>query len=96
MILVHNRHPLARNPQATIERIYREIHEPPFRHDFDQVDYDRPDYDTDLGMPGLHKVRARVEHVDREPSIPPELFTRYADLSFWTKPENNRRGVTVL
>jgi sulfotransferase len=87
---------LVRDPQATIDRIYREIGEPPFTHDFEHVEYERPDFDANLGMPGLHKVRPRVEHVSREPSIPPELFSRYADLSFWTKPENNKHGVAVL
>lgn len=87
---------LAQDPEATIERLYRALGEPPFRHDFDRVEYDRPDYDAHLGMPGLHKVRSRVEHADREPGIPPELFKRYADLSFWAKGEGNRRGVTVL
>jgi sulfotransferase len=87
---------LVRDPQATIERIYRELGEPLFKHDFDNVEYDHPEFDAGLGMPGLHKVRSRVAPVSREPSIPPELFSRYADMSFWTKPENNKRGVTVL
>jgi sulfotransferase len=87
---------LVGDPEATIGRLYRELGESPFRHDFDRVEYDQPDYDAHLGMPGLHKVRSRVERVDREASIPPELFKKHADLSFWSRPESNRRGVTVL
>lgn len=87
---------LVRDPRLMMRRLYEELNEPPFDHDFNHVVYDEPDYDAALGMPGLHKVREKVEVTKREPCIPPDLFTKYADTQFWLKPDMNRRGVTIL
>jgi sulfotransferase len=85
-----------RDPGATIARLYRELQEPAFTHDFDNIVYDEPDYDATLGMPGLHQVRPRVGHQDRAPCIPPDIFATYAESSFWKRPDMNRRGVVML
>lgn len=87
---------LVRDPRQTMQRLYEELKEPPFQHDFDNVAYDAPDYDAAIGMPGLHKVREKVEHQQREPCIPPDIFAKYADASFWRRPDMNPRGVTML
>lgn len=83
-------------PERTLRLIYQEIDEPWFAHDFNNVAYDEPDYDALLGMPGLHKVRQKVEHQVRKPAIPPDLFAKFAHTQFWEKPELNVRGVRVL
>jgi sulfotransferase len=87
---------LATNPQAVMVRLYRELGEPAFTHDFANVAYDEPDYDANLGMPGLHKVRAKVELEKRRPGIPPDLFDRYGSANFWLQPEANVHGVTII
>ncbi len=87
---------LAEQPRRTMERLYAALGEAPFEHDFDHVEYDEPDYDAHIGMPGLHKVRARVGMEKRSLVIPPELFAKYAPMAFWTKSELNRHGITVL
>lgn len=87
---------LAKRPQHTLDCLYAALGEAPFRHDLDHVDYDEPDYDAHLGMPGLHKVRAQVAFQQRNPGIPPDLFAKYASASFWAKPELNTRGVTII
>lgn len=87
---------LVKRPQATLDRLYAELGEQPFAHDFEHVEYDEPDYDAQIGMPGLHKVRERVSYEAKQPSIPPDLFAKYASASFWTKPELNPRGITIL
>jgi sulfotransferase len=95
-LIVINYEKLVREPQVIMRRLYEVLHEPLFQHDFDHVVYDEPDYDAAIGMPGLHKVRERVEYEKREPCIPPDIFAKYADTTFWLKPEMNRRGVTIL
>jgi sulfotransferase len=95
-LILINYEKLVREPQAIMKRLYGELHEPLFEHDFNHVTYYAPDYDAAIGMPGLHKVREKVEYQKREPSIPLDIFTKYADTSFWLKPEMNRRGATVL
>jgi len=95
-LIVINYDQFTAQPKATIGRLYEALGETPFDHDFDHVTYDEPDYDADLGMPGMHKVREKVEPEKREPCIPPDIFAKYADTNFWLKPELNRRGVIVL
>ncbi|MGF6767457.1 sulfotransferase [Paraburkholderia sp. GAS33] len=83
-------------PEKVLRSLYSELGEPWFDHNFNNVVYDEPDYDALLGMPGLHKVRQKVEHQARKPSIPPDLFTKFVQTHFWEKPELNLRGVRIL
>ena len=87
---------LAKNPQQTLQRLYAELGEAPFAHDFHNVVYDEPDYDANLGMPGMHKVRETVAYQERKACIPPDLFAKYEGANFWLKPELNTRGVKIL
>lgn len=87
---------LVRRPEATLHRLYEELGEPPYTHDLEHVNYAEPDYDAQLGMPGLHSVRPVVRYESRTPRIPPDLFTKYAKTEFWSQPELNTRGVLVL
>lgn len=95
-LIVINYDRLVHEPSSTIRRLYQELHEPWFDHDFNHVAYDEPNYDEAMGMPGLHKVREKVEPQKREPCIPPDIFAKYADATFWLKQEMNRRGAVVL
>lgn len=74
---------LARHPERTMRLVYEFLGEPWFAHDFDSVEYDEPEFDTQLGAPGLHSVKRRVEWVERQTVLPPDLFDRYSALSFW-------------
>lgn len=74
---------LAQAPEKCLRLVYDFIGEPWFEHDFDNVQYDAPEFDQALGVSGLHKVRARVELKDRRTVLPPDLFEQYAALSFW-------------
>lgn len=95
-LIVINYDTFVRDPKAMMMRLYAELDEPVFAHDYDNVVYDEPDYDAHLGMPGMHKVRGKVEHRSRQPCIPPDLLAKYADANFWLKPEANRKGALVL
>jgi sulfotransferase len=95
LIIVPYEH-LVREPERTLRRLYDEIGETWHAHDFNNAVYDEPDYDALLGMPGLHKVRQKVEYQERKPCIPPDLFAKYSGTGFWTKQELNTRGVTII
>jgi sulfotransferase len=84
------------NPHAAMRRLYEAVDEPFFQHDFDKVQYDEPAFDADLGMPGLHRVRARVARDPRPPAIPPDLFAKYADSSFWRLRPGERHRATII
>jgi sulfotransferase len=95
MILVEYQ-ALTRAPQATMELLYRMLGEPLFRHDFDNVEYNADEFDLALGTPGLHKVRRKVEWVERETLLPPELFERFRNDMFWRQPNLNVRNVPII
>jgi sulfotransferase len=85
---------LARNPAGVLNGLYKELGEPAFSHDFENIAFDATDYDTTLGIPGFHSVRPRVDYREREPVIPPDIFAKYAETAFWLRPES--RGAVVL
>lgn len=87
---------LVKDPRKTLDRLYAELNEPTFTHDFTNVVYDENDFDSHVGMPGLHTVRPEVAYKERKPSIPPDVFSKYAATHFWEKSELNTRGVTIL
>jgi len=47
-------------------------------------------------MPGLHQVKQTVAYEARKPCVPPDIFTKFAGTSFWTKPELNTREVSII
>lgn len=95
LIFVNYDH-LVREPARALQRLYRELGEPYFAHDFNHVVYDEPDYDSHIGMPGLHTVRSKVEHRERKPCVPPDIFAKYAGSHFWTNQELNPRSVLTI
>jgi len=87
---------LARAPQKVIPLIYRFIEAPLYEHDFDNVEYDAPEFDLPLGTPGLHKVQPKVEFKQRRPVIPPDLFEKYSQMSFWNDPSGSSAHVITV
>jgi sulfotransferase len=74
------------------------IGEPRFAHDVDKVSFDASDYDQRAGTPGLHEVLPRVtaSTAARATILPPDLFRRFENDSFWRHPELNPRKVLVV
>src|SRR5262249_13215108 len=65
---------LTAQPAAVIGRLYELLELPPFAHDFENLEFDEPEFDAQLGVPGLHKVRRRVAVNQRTTILPPDLF----------------------
>lgn len=80
---------LAQTPERVMRLIYEFLGEPWFEHDFENVHYDAPAFDEALGISGLHRVRPRVRLESRRTVLPPDLFERYAQLSFWRSGEGS-------
>lgn len=75
---------LAQAPAKVMGLLYQFLGEPAFEHDFNNVNYDAPDFDQPLGVPGLHRVKPKVEFIERRTLIPPDLFDKYSKMTFWT------------
>jgi sulfotransferase len=78
-----------------IDRLYDILGEDRFPHDFDNLDYEEPEFDRYLGLPGMHTVKKRVAPPSRETILPPDLFKHYSE-EFWSSPGENPRSVIVL
>ncbi len=87
---------LARAPQSTMHHLYSVLGEPLFDHDFDNIDYAADDFDLALGAPGLHTIRRKVDWIERQTVLPPELFRRFDGDMFWRHPDANIRGVPII
>jgi sulfotransferase len=87
---------LARAPASTMQHLYTFLGEPSFEHDFENVEYEAVDFDLALGTPGLHTVRRKVEWIERQSVLPPELFQRFAHDMFWRVPGANVRQVPII
>ena len=80
---------LAQAPERVLRLVYEFLGEPWFEHDFCNVTYDAPAFDEALGVSGLHRVRPRVAIEPRRTVLPPDLFEKYAQLSFWRDSEGS-------
>ena len=74
---------LVRKPSAVMSAVYQFLELPPFEHDFNNVVFDSPKFDQNLGIDGLHRVHKKVEPMTRETILPPELFEKYNNMTFW-------------
>lgn len=84
---------LAQAPQKVVPLVYRFLGEEPYAHDYTDVGYDAPAFDSTLGVHGLHKIRPVVALEERATVLPPDLFEQYAALSFWKDTRGSRAHV---
>lgn len=84
---------LAQAPERVLRLVYEFLGEPWFEHDFCNVHYDAPAFDEALGISGLHRVRPQVALDARRTVLPPDLFEKYAQLSFWRSGEGSAAHV---
>ena len=80
-------------PQKVMPLIYDFLGEQPFEHNFDSVEYDAPEFDVNLGVKGLHCVSGPVRSNERRTILPPDLFQKYSEMSFWKEQKGTRAHV---
>ena len=74
---------LIARPAEVMPLLYEFLGEEAFEHDFDNVEYDAPKFDSQLGLDGLHRVHKKVAPRPRATILPPDLFEKYSQLAFW-------------
>ena len=84
---------LAEAPEKVMRLVYDFLDEPWYPHDFNNVQYDAPEFDQALGLDGLHRVRSKVAAQPRKTILPPDLFSKYASLSFWNEDTTSEANV---
>jgi len=83
-------HLLTARPADVIKLIYDFIEEEPFEHDFENVIYDAPEFDTQLGLKDLHTVKPKVKPQKRKTILPPDLFEKFSGMAFWHDLKNSK------
>jgi sulfotransferase len=73
---------LCKNPENIVRSIYTFIGEPHFEHDFDNVEKQWDSYDSEIGIK-LHQVKKKVEFVQREFILPPDVLQKYTGMEVW-------------
>lgn len=81
---------LTARPKEVINLIYGFIEEEPFDHDFENVVYDAPAFDTQLGLKDLHTVKPKVAPQKRNTILPPDLFEKFSGMAFWHDIKNSK------
>lgn len=85
---------LAAAPEKVLPLVYKFLAEPWYAgHDFSKLSFDAPEFDSALGLTGLHKVRPKVALQPRSTVLPPDLFAQYNNMSFWLDGSNSRASV---
>lgn len=74
---------LTQHPKRSIELLYDFLGHSHFKHNFDQVDYQNNEFDSQLGVRDLHTVHKKVEFKPRRTILPPDLFKKYSEMAFW-------------
>lgn len=76
---------LTTEPGLAMDAIYDFLGEPGFQHRFDDLQFDDArEFDVRLGSPGLHDIGREIKPSSRQPVLPPELFNRLHESTFWT------------
>lgn len=74
---------LCQNPEGVLRSLYQFIGEPYFDHDFDNVEISYDEFDKEVNLKGLHTTRKRVEYIERDLILPPDIIEQYRDLEVW-------------
>jgi sulfotransferase len=84
---------LAQAPNKVLPLIYSFLGEQPFEHNYQQLQYDAQEFDNNLGLAGLHRIRPQVSLQQRATLLPPDLFEQYANMCFWQDGRGSRANV---
>lgn len=75
---------LATAPEKVLRLVYQFIGEPWFdAHDYENVEFDAPEFDEALGVTGMHRIRPKVALEEWASTLPPDIIEKYQDMAFW-------------
>lgn len=74
---------LVKNPDMILKAIYNFIDEPFYQHDFNDVEASYDEFDDEVQLPGLHTTRKKVEWIERESILPPDIWNMVNGMEVW-------------
>ena len=74
---------LAKHPTEIMSAIYNFINEPVFQHNFNDVEASYDKFDDDVQLSGLHTTRKKIEYIENEMIIPPDIINRVQGMEVW-------------
>lgn len=83
MLMLVEYEQLCRNPEGMLKAIYNFIDQPYFDHDFNDVEVSYDEFDQDVNIKGLHTTRKRVEWIERQTILPPDILNKFAGMEVW-------------
>jgi sulfotransferase len=81
---------LTQAPAQVMQLVYQFIDQPYFDHDFNNLEYREEEFDTMMKTPDLHTVKRQVKYQPRATILPPDLFDKFSELSFWERDLNSQ------
>lgn len=87
---------LVQAPKQVLTLIYQFIEQEEFTHDVENLQFDAPEFDSTLGLHGMHKVRPKISVETRHTILPPDLFDQYSKLSFWKDTTGSQANVVTV
>lgn len=73
---------LCQKPGLIFNALYNFLEEEPFEHDFNNIKSDWDEYDREIGV-SMHKLKSRVEFIERKFIIPPDIIQKYSNMEVW-------------
>jgi len=83
MIMLVEYEQLCKNPEGMMSAIYNFIDQPQYEHDFNNVESSYDEFDADVNVKGLHTTRKKVEWIEREMILPPDIQNKFANMEVW-------------
>ena len=83
MLMLIEYEQLCKNPEGMMRAVYNFVDQPYFNHDFNDTACSYESFDEDVNIKGLHTTRKKVEWVEREMILPPDIRNKYANMEIW-------------
>lgn len=83
MIMFVEYEQLCKNPKGMMIALYNFINQPYFEHDFDSVETEYDEYDKNVNLKGLHNTRKKIEFIERDTILPPDVVSKFSNMEVW-------------
>jgi sulfotransferase len=83
MIMLVEYEQLCKNPEGMMKAIYNFIGQPFYEHDFNDVESSYDEFDDDVNIKGLHTTRKKIEWIEREMILPPDIQQKFSGMEVW-------------